>query len=263
MPFSDFYGDSLSIKLGSSDTTELFTTERRKNAINDAALWFVTETSCLWKTGEIPIVSGTAEYDLELLLVNVDDDNFIKIAPQGPMVTIANVSKPTRYFSGREFPRRTIQWLDDEMPSWRADNPGEPIAWYERSEAGQELIGVYPTPLVASGDSWSLLVPYVIRPDTMTADDDEPFSVEGDSKVSLTAWFDALLYYAVYLLEPLRKDLARAAQFKALADERVRDYKDKQVPPRQVVIQLARNYRDERRTDDEQPWGARFNRTWL
>lgn len=269
MAFSDLYGEALTNKLGSSDTTELFTTNRRKDAINEAALWFVTQTACLQKTGEIPILSGTAndqssaEYDLEDLFVNIDEDNFIQIAPQGPMITITNVSKPARYFSGKDFPRRTIQWMDDDNPSWRSDDPGEPIAWYERAEGGQDLIGIYPIPLVASGDAWTLTVPYVIRPDGMVDDDDEPFSVEGDPRITLTAWHDALLYYAVYVLEPYRKDMQRAALFKAMADQRVQDYKDKQLPPRQVVVQLARNYRQERRVNDDQPYGARFGRTWL
>jgi hypothetical protein len=46
MTFLQLYGDYLDIELGSADRTALFTTARRKDAVNRAQLEFAKQTEC-------------------------------------------------------------------------------------------------------------------------------------------------------------------------------------------------------------------------
>ncbi len=222
--FVTLYGERLNRALSSEDTQRLFTTARRKAAINEAQQWFNTQTECLQRTESITLVDSDDQYDLE---AEIADDDFQQIASQGPELTIAYASGRTAYYTGDDFPRRTIAWLNQNLKGWRGLADGLPVAWYELKEGGQYIFGLVPAPDITGGDTWTLTVPYVVRPTAMSADADEPFTVGGNALAYLEPYHDALELYAAGLLELLRKDEERSQRLKGLAMQRVLDYKDK------------------------------------
>jgi len=258
MEFADLYGTELDRRLGSDDQANLFTTVRRKAAINAAQEWFILKTGCLWKTGLIVLRNGIGEYDLE---VELPDEEYIGLAAQLPDIQIVPATGPTRYVAGEDFARRTEDWLDQDDPSWRTADDGTPTNWYEKSEAAQSLFGVTPAPLITVGDVWTLRVRHIVQADEMTADDDEPFTLDGTTKFSMRPFQDALGDYAAYQLEQLRKDMERSATFLGLAERRAKDYTDAQRTPGGGVIQTQKRYFN--RNTDLQPDGSRFGRVFL
>lgn len=258
MTFLELYGVELDRRLG-SDQTDLFTTVKRKAAINAAQQWWIAETKCLWKTALIRLRTNIQEYDLE---VEVDDESMIGLAAQAPDVQIVPATGATRYLAGPDdFPLETIDALDRDDPGWRTASAGEPDGWYTRQEGAQTMCGLTVAPSIPAGDVWTLRVPYVVQADTMTADTDEPFTLDSSVKFSLRPWHPVLADYATYQLEQLRKDLARSSTFLAIAQAGARDYAASVAPaPGEQVMQSMRDYRRRRR--DREPWGARFGRTW-
>lgn len=258
MTFLELYGTELDRRLGSDDTLELFTNTRRKDAINKAQEWFLLQTGCLWKTAAIPLADGVGEYDLQTLIF---DETFIDIAAQSPVIKITRSSGAIEYISGPDsFPRRTMDWLDQEEEGWRSADASTPEAWYTRQEGAATIIGVTPPPDIASGETWELQVPYVAQADTMVDDTDEPFTLDTVTKVGLRPWHGYLADYGAYQLEQLRKGLDRSAAFLQLAQAGVKDYLDKvRTPGAGVVMTQKRYFRDRREVG---PWGSRWGRWW-
>lgn len=258
MTFADLYGTELDRRLGSDDTDQLFTTVLRKDAINKAQEWFIEKSGCLWKTASITLVTTVAEYDLEQ---QITGEEFIGLARQGPDIQITPATGSVRYLAGEDFPRRTIDWLDQEDPGWRTADAATPTGWYVREEAAQTIFGLTPAPLIAAGDTWILRIRHIVQAETMTDDADEPFTLDGTVKTSLRPYHDVLADYGASLMELLRKDLQRSEYFKARAMARVDEYKgEQQAAPTGAVIQLKKRYFTGLR--EPEPWGARFGRTW-
>lgn len=254
LTFVGLYGTDLDRELGSSDRDTLFTTVRRKAAINEAQTWWVTQTGCLTRTGEIGVSDGVADYDLELELA---DEDFLWLAKEGAHLRQTPATGNETVLSGDQFRRRTKGWLDRYEPGWRTETAGTPRVWYPHDEGGQSIVGLVPTPDVPSGDIWTLFVPYVVKPAAMTADTDKPFTVDGDPKLSVIPWYDALVYYAASELEKLRKGLERSQFFRSQAEGRVLDYLDKQRAPGGKVVSPVRSYRRESSSSWRTNYGAR------
>jgi hypothetical protein len=241
--FVQLYSTRLDQELGSSDTN-LFTTVKRKAAINDAMRWFNTQTEALIRTGSFSVSDGTSEYDLE---AQISAGDFIKLATKySPEVWIAVSGQDTEHYAGDSFPRRDVEWLNRYELGWR-NQEGYPSSWYVRHEGGTVMFGIYPTPDVQSGETWTAKVPYVAEPTDMSADADIPFTVSGNALIALEPWHDALVYYAASELEKLRKGTDRSAYLLARAEGRVRDYLDKRRVPGGKPIRMARNYRADAR----------------
>jgi hypothetical protein len=245
LTFADLYGERLSRELGSSDTVALFTPARRKAAINEAQTWFVTETGCLLRTAEIRVRSGVAEYDVA---EEFDDADYLRLAEESPAFkAVASGATPV-YLTGDDFPRRTVEWLDRYCPGWRSQTVTSgtyPSAWYHRVNEGTDWIGITPTPMIPSGATWTVQVPYVIRSADMVDDDDQPFTVSGTTRTALAAYTDALPLYAAAELEKLRKDTQQSAVKRQQAEQRVLAYLDKQRAPGGKTVGVARSYRRE------------------
>ena len=258
MTFVQAYGDQLDRVLGSADRTVLFTTQRRKDAINEAQKWFVTQTECVTKTDTIALVDGTQEYELE---AGLDDGDLLWLSKDGPRIAADPGSGGTIvYYAGRDFRRTSIAWLDRFEAGWRGQTAGQPYAWYERADGGSVFFGVVPAPDIPVGATWTLTIPYVVQPDTLSADADVPFSINANTLVRLVPWHDVLPLYAGYELEKLRKGLERSAILKSQAEARVVDYLDKRRVPGGKTVGVARSYRrDARRSrfydDYDNPWG--------
>lgn len=240
MTFLQLYGDGLDRELGSADRTGLFTTAKRKAALNEGQRWFVTQTECLIRTGSFSVSDGTSEYDLE---AQISAGDFIKLASKhSPEIWIAESGVDTVHYAGDQFPRMDIDLLNRDIPGWR-NSEGYPESWYVRAEGGQQMFGIYPTPDVQAGETWTAKVPYVAEPADMSADADLPFTVSSNAMLALEPWHDALLYYAASELEKLRKGTERSVFLFQRATARVQDYLDKRRVPGGKGIRMARRYR--------------------
>lgn len=239
MIFTDLYGTQLDIELGSADRTQLFTTARRKKAINDAMHNFERITSCTPVQGTIAVVDNVAEYDLLLAF-----PNYISLQDQRePAIKIVNGSN-TRWIEGENLARRTPTWLDREDPGWQADPKGTPSFWYLRNDSGHTYVGLdpAPNPAAVSGDVWTLYVPYLAASDDLVNDGDSPFSINGVPFAVLAPYHQALVHYAAGLLEPLRKNYSGAQRQMSLYAGYIAQYETKKRKDGPNQITQRRNY---------------------
>jgi hypothetical protein len=257
MTFLDLYGAFLDQELGTADRTTLFTTAKRKAAINAAQLWFTTQTVCLQTEELIPLVDGVAEYSLETIIAT---GKYFALAPEGPELFLTHADMTTLQLAGQhDFPRRTEAWLNTSEPGWRSSQPATPTCWYETLDGAAILLGLHPPPRVPVGETWQFRVPYVMKPDTMVVDTDVPFTISTIVKTAMEPWHRALGYYAAHDLEKLRKDLPRSAAALVQAQAEVDNYLSSQHVPQSAVIQVMRTYRHRRPMD--RTYGARFGRS--
>jgi hypothetical protein len=239
MIFSTLYGEQLTAELGTSDVAQRFTTARRKAALNEAQTEFIERTECVTKWVEIAVVDGTEEYDLE---ANVT--NYIRIAKAGPSLKRTDGTN-TWYVEGpKDFPQTDPPLLNRNSPSWRAFPDGTPNAWYLRRHLGLLYFGLTPGPEIPSAETWTLLIPCVVKAADMTADADVPFTVTGGTApTSLSIWHKALVHHAAFLLEKLRKDPQRMKVQAELFESYVQRYLKQDRPKGGQIVQMAHNYR--------------------
>lgn len=250
--FLELYGAALDRELGSADRTVLFTTARRQQAINDAQRAWVRETECLVREGSVEVAQEVAEYDLESRF-----SDFWWLAPRG-VVLVQDDGTDQTYLTGEDFPQRQVEWLDRYEPGWRQAPAGTPTCWYPRTDDGRLFLGLSPAPDIPADELWSLTVAYVAQPTDLSADTDEPFSINDNPAAHLRAWHPALVHYAAAQLELLRRDrqaydlqLSRWAQW-------VVDYLQRYRPRGGQTVEFARDYRGEARrhtgTPDWRSW---------
>lgn len=242
--FVELYGEDLDRELGTTDRTQRFTTARRKAAINDAQMEFIERTECLSGEFTVSVVDGTAEYDLESGVVNI-----IRVGKGGPSLKRVDATA-TIYIEGPDdFPQTNPPLLTRLTPGWRSLEAGTPGGWYLRRDGGSLYFGLTPPPDIPSGETWSLLVPCVVRATDMVNDTDKPFTISGGtSPGTLTPWHPALVHYAAYLLEKYRKDPQRSGVQVQLFDSYVQRYLKQDRPKGGQMIQLATNYRKNARS---------------
>lgn len=250
MTFLELYGEALNIELASSDTTQLFTTVRRKAAINDAMTAFVKETGCTRRTGTITMVDEDGDYELE-----TEFTDFLRLAG-APSIKVTNASSHVRWLQGRKaFPQSDIDTLDWERPGWRDLDSSTPDCWYLDLTDGDAILGLVPAPLFASGETWQLRVPYVATPTAMSADGDLPFTTGSDQHRALAPFHQGLAHYAAGRLEAARKNYdGYDRQMKLYAGYVAKWFGLKQADA-VGVVQIARNYYGEQgayRIED--PW---------
>src|SRR3990167_8386798 len=125
MTFLELYGVELDREVG-SDSTTLFTTVRRKAAINAAQLEFVERTECLTRQTTVALVDGTQEYDLEAIT------DFLRISKQGVSIRITDSDANVRYIEGDDLTVTSVERLNQEAPGWRAVDAGTPTHVYLR-----------------------------------------------------------------------------------------------------------------------------------
>ena len=207
MTFSHLYSSALDQELGNSDSTILFTTARRQRAINTAQLHFCDLTECAIRQSTISCSNGVAEYNL-LSTVNVPGGDFLRLASQGPEYQLMSSggasSRSTQFTAGPDLPPRELWWLNQYEPGWRSSTGGSPHAYYERMDGGQRLLGLVPPPRIPSSQVGVMLLPYVAKPSTMTADTSIPFTFGSTTRDDLEPYHQALAHYAASELEKLR-----------------------------------------------------------
>lgn len=236
MDFVTLYTTELDRELGSVKT-DLFTTARRKAATNQGQLEFVERTECLQRQVSVALSDETQEYDLDDTITD-----FGWIAKQGVSIQIVS-GTTTRYIEGDDLVVTTVERLNTEEPGWRAESAGTPRKVYLRRDGGELNLGFHPAPAITAGDTWTALVPVVIVPAEMSADDDEPFTVSANVATYLRVYHRAISHFAASDLEKLRKDKAASDYQFGKGMEYVERYLQRQRPHGGQRVRLARDYR--------------------
>lgn len=235
MTFLELYTTRLDLELGSDQTT-LFTTVRRKQAGNDAQDVFVRVTGCTKRYANITMRDSVGEYDLESRL-----SDYIRLKG-APSIKIVNGTN-TRWIQGNDaFPKKDPEEQDRLSPGWRAASDGTPAFWYLREDGGSTFLGVSPEPDFATGDIWTLVVPYVADPVDMSATTDVPFTIGTNVISRLIPYHQALVHYAAGLLEPLRKNYAGAQRQMGLFAGYIAQYETQLMKDGSDQITFVRNY---------------------
>jgi hypothetical protein len=209
--FSSLYGTRLDRELGTDDSTVLFTTARRKQAINEGLGEFADLTECLVRTINIPITGGTSEYDLNSTL-NIPAGDFVRFSKEPIEFSyFLAASSQTQTISGQSLPRRDVRWLDEYEPGWRQSTIASttmqiPSKHYVRADGPALFVGFTPQPGVASGDSASFKVSYIAQSPTLTSDTNYPYTFNSSVRTDLAIYHQAGVHYAASQLEKLRRD---------------------------------------------------------
>lgn len=211
--FGHLYSSGLDRELGTDDSTQLFTTARRKTAILEGEQQFVDLTECLQRELTISCSNGVREYDL--LSSNTGSTDFMRLSPQGPEYAIVSSNSTavgsTTHAAGSLFPRRDIPRLNRESPGWRQSTGARvPASWYLRTDGGRHYLGFSEPPTILSSETATLTVPYLAAPAQSTESTRLMFVVNGEERVDLRPYHDAVTHYAAHALEKLRKDQARS-----------------------------------------------------
>lgn len=152
----------------------------------------------------------------------------------------------TRYLEGDDLTVTSVSRLDVETPGWRASTPGTPVQTYTRRLRGALRLGLTPPPAITL-ERWQALVPYVAVPTAMSADADEPFTMNGNALRSLRPWHRALPHFAAYDLEKFRKDQARGGAQLQLFELEVAKFIGMEKPKGGQRVRLATDYRQRAR----------------
>ena len=223
MDFKALYGEALDFELGSYDTTELFTTARRKLAVNRAQREFARLTQCYVREFEIPVVSGQGSYEIE----TVTGDTFVNFSRRPTALLRTKGGQLTR----TPLQRHDVPWLDLHKPGWRdTGTTGVPEIVAYNPDGGLSVLVLTPRPTVAAGETWSLWLSFLATPADMVSDTDVPFRHAADSLTSLEPYHWALAHFAASLMERLRKDTDAVEKQLTLFGAYVQDYSGSQRP---------------------------------
>jgi hypothetical protein len=205
--FADLYATLLDYELGTNDSAILFLTARRKACVNEGLREFADLTDCWQRESTIAIVNGQTVYNLNSTTV-VPDGDFVRITADGPSYRYVDASSNVQVRAGDEFPRRDVPWLNSIVPGWpESTGATHPESWYLGSQDGQLNLGLYPPASVSTDSTAALVVPYVARPSSLTADTSVPFTdTAGIARGDLRPYHQAAVHYAAHKLELLRKD---------------------------------------------------------
>lgn len=246
--FESLYSEGLNLTLNNSDSNTLFTTARRKAAINEAQAQFCDLTECLTRQSSITVSCNTAEYNLLSSAVLGGSTDFSRLSTQSPEYRVRSSGASTAarwitWITGDDFPNQSITWRNRQTPGWRQSTTvGTPTGYYLRPDGGSLFFGLDIAPNVGSSQAAEILVPYVARPAAMTSTGDVPFTVGGSVRTDLTFYHDALPYYAAYTLLRLQGDeqgaQTRLQQFMGY----VTRFLGQQAPKGGARVSLARNY---------------------
>jgi hypothetical protein len=250
--FSDLYDNALHVELGSNDTAVLFTTVRRKHAINEGYRQFAALTECFVRQETINCTQAVQEFNLNSTTVIADGD-YIRPATQGPVFQISDSNGLRQTLSGDLFPQVSVPYLDYGSQDWRSTGVGYPTGWYLRSDGGQRFLGVdRPVGLsTSSTETARILWPYIAKPSSMTQDNEVPFAADGLSRSDLYEYRQAFVHYAAHDLEKLRKDKdASDYQLKKFQGY-VQRYLDVQRPKGNRVVRAAVSYFSRSRRSSE------------
>lgn len=208
--FSTLYGARLDEELGSQDSTVLFTTARRKAAINQGQEEFARLTKCCVRHSTLTIASTASEYDL-VDATTFPNADFVEWASDPVEFRYTDLAGIVTVLAGSDLPRRDVPWLSRSIPGWQvstvaAGTEQMPMLWYDAVRGPHHYLGFYPAPSSGSSASMEAHLFYIARPAPMTSDTAEPFTFSSSVRTDLRPFHKALPHYAAYQLEKLRKD---------------------------------------------------------
>lgn len=236
MQFSELYGDYLDRELGTGDRTQRFTTARRKTAVNQGQDEFIRQTGALVIEAEWTLADGDDEVAIDTI---IQPNKFMRFASRQPYIKIDDGTS-VRYYRGKDFPRKDLELMDRDEPGWdrSANRKGRPQSWYLRDDGDAEYFGIYPAAEIQAGYTWTLVIPFVAKADTMTADAAIPF----DGKLSLTPYHQALVHYAAAQLEKLRRNYQVSASQLDAFNVYVQEYIGNKKDPAGDQVSFAHGY---------------------
>lgn len=252
--FSSLYTGRLDRELGTDDSTTLFTTARRKAAINEAQEEFNEQTECFLRSSTFTIMGGTAEYNLNAAAVIASQD-FVRFAKEPVRFIYTDASSFVTVLEGDNLVRRDIDWLNKYQPSWQLSTVAAtvmqlPEFYYVREEGGFSYLGFTPVPSTGSSASAVAVVPYLARPTAMTSDTSEPYQVGANVRTDLRPYHQALVHFAAHQLEKLRRDdQASDRQLQKFLGYVARYLQNSRVKNGNIVT-FAKNYFRARRNED-------------
>jgi hypothetical protein len=243
--FSALYDDALHTELGSNDTSVLFTTAKRKAAINEGMRQFADLTECYVKQSTINTTNGTQEFNLNSSVLSTTGE-YLRIASQGPVYQVSDSNGLSQTLSGNDFPQVSVPYLDNAQSGWRSTATGIPTGWYLRNDGGAQYFGLNRIVGLSTGSTQTakVILPYVVKPSSMTADTAVPFTdtVAGLTRSDLQPYHQALAHYGAYKLELLRKDKEASKEQLSAFMGYVQRYKDQTRPRGNRVVRAAVSY---------------------
>lgn len=242
--FEDLYTSRLDLELNNSDSNVLYTTARRKQAVNDGVAEFASLTECYVRRASIPVSCNTAEYALSTIA------DYSRVYQQGLIEyhhTSSGASSIAKFtqLAGDDFPRRDELWLNRYEPSWRTSTtPAQfPQYHYVRPSGGQLVVGLSEPPKVGSSETARLVVPYVARPQSMVNSTDVPFTdTSGNTRQDLVEYHQAASHFAAHRLLPLIGDEEGADRQLQKFLSYVKRYLDNMRPKGGQHVTVARSY---------------------
>lgn len=208
--FSSLFGTRLHRELGTDDVVNLFTTVRRKAAINEGLERFADLTECDVRWSTIVITGGHREYDLNASSI-IGTDYFLRFSPEPVEFHYTDASSHVTIVTGDDLVRRDLVWLNRYEPGWRLSTVASsvmqlPSFYYLRPDGGSLWLGFTPMPSTGSSASAKVLMPYVSTPTPLVNDSDQPFALNGIVRGDLIVYHQAIVHYAAHQLEKLRRD---------------------------------------------------------
>jgi len=244
--FEQLTGIYLDHELRSADSTTLFTSTRRAQAINDGYREFCELTECLLRVSTVACSCNTSTYNL-LSSAVLGSTDFVRIAPRGVEFHVLSShggsSARLTQLAGEDFPRRDIEWLNTYDAGWRqSTTPQRPTGYYVDDSDGKVVIGLDRPPDIGSSETGKLLVPYIARPTPMTSSGDVPFTVGAQTRVDLFPFHQALVHYGAHQLEKLRGDDEASDRQMTKFMAYVERYTEKMRRRGGAFVRLAKNY---------------------
>ena len=214
--FSSLYGSRLDRELGSADSTQLFTTTRRKAAINEGIQQFADLTECYRRAVTIAWPSKQATLDLSTYAGSTD---FVRFDSEGAVLTYTDSGGTALVVGGDDLPRVDRTWLTRYDPHWQTSTASTgtlqlPAKQYVELDGGSMRLGFSPIPSAGSTHaSLSVRVSYIARPRALSSDTDEPFTdASSVVRADLRIYHQAVVHYAAAQLEKYRRDTQAAAE---------------------------------------------------
>lgn len=242
--FEDLYTRRLDRLLNSNDSNTLFTSTRRQEAINDGYQEFAALTECYQRRSTVSVSCNTTEYVLSTI------SEFTRISEQGlveyhRLSSGGGSSAKLTQQAGFDLERRDELWLNRYEPGWRMSTSPvrNPSAYYVRFDGGQAILGLSDPPNVGSSETAKLIVPFVARPEPMSASTQIPFTdTNGNSRHDLAEYHQAFVHYGAAQLLPLIGDFEAAAAHLQAFQGYVQRYRENTRPRGGQHVTVARNY---------------------
>ena len=240
--FESLAGTYLDHELRSNDSTTLFTTGRRNQAINDGYAEFCELTECLERVSTVTCSCNVARYNL-LSSATLGSTDFVRLAPRGVEFHLISSGGAVTQLAGDDFPRRDIEWLNKYEPGWRqSTTPQMPSGYLVDTSSGQFVVQLDRPPDVGSSETAQLVVPFIARPAILTSSGESLFTIGANVRTDLNPFFMAPVHYAAHQLEKLRGDEQASDRQFAKFLAYVQRYTEKVRRRGGASVTLVRNY---------------------